>query len=315
MLESPDSWADRAKLSQIQKEAKALEVVVSPLDEISDQLSYLAEVAALDDPELLPQACSQLDAIQGRLDALAASAARGPDDHKPAFLTITAGSGGREACNWAEMLLRMYSKMASKRGLVATLIDIVYHDPDGINVATIKFDGPMAYGKVRWEVGVHRLSRVSPFDQADRRQTSFAAVEVTPEAPPEAEFALDPKELDVYYTCGTGPGGQAINKTEVVAVVKHIPTGIIVRSQECRSQQQNKVVALGILTSKLIKLRDEEREAQARGQKKAVKQAAFGGQALRSYVLSQHPAVHDHRSGRSTMRVGDVMDGDLDDLV
>lgn len=267
----------------------------------------------LGDADLAAQAVASLDALAPMLESLAALT-NGPDDHKPAFVMIKAGSGGREACNWAEMLLRMYAKMASKRELVATIVDIVYHEPDGINSATLKFDGPMAYAKLKYESGVHRLSRVSPFDQADRRQTSFALVETIPEAPPEEEFDLDPKELDVYYTCGTGPGGQSINTTEVVAVVKHIPTGIIVRSQECRSQQQNKIVAMGILRSKLLRRREEERDLEASKLKKAAPKAAFGCQALRTYVLSQHPMVKDHRTGREVFDVDSVLDGDLENL-
>ncbi len=282
--------------------------VVETADYLSEQIAFLSELDSLGE-----DVTREADLLEPRLAGME-SLSKGPDDHKSCYVTIQAGSGGREACNWAQMLMRMYVKMADRLGLGTTMIDVAPHEPDGINSVTIMVIGE-AYGRFKHEVGVHRLSRVSPFDQADRRQTSFASVDVVAEAPPEVDFAIDPKDIEVSYCCGGGPGGQAINKTEVVAKVKHLPTGIIVRSQESRVQQRNKEIALGILKSKLIKLRDEERDAEAAKQKELAPKAAFGGQHLRSYVLSQHPAIHDHRTGKSTMRIGDVLDGDLDDLV
>lgn len=315
MMETNGFWEDALRSQKLVLELRDLKHCIGNIPQLETKVKELNEFLDIssDDPEMLVQIEKDSSALLAEAVRTLEEKTRGADDHKAAYLTIQAGSGGREANNWAEMLLRMYAKMANKLGLTAILVDVDYHDPDGINFATLKIAGS-AYGHFKFESGVHRLSRVSPFDQADRRQTSFAAVDVVPESPPDAEFVLNPKDLDVYYTCGTGPGGQAINKTEVVAVVKHIPTGIIVRSQETRSQQQNKQVALDILRSKLIKRREEELEAEAEKQKGATKAAAFGGQALRSYVLSQHPAVHDHRTGNSTSRVDDVLDGDLGDL-
>jgi len=226
-----------------------------------------------------------------------------------------AGSGGREACNWAEMLLRMYGKWFDRLGLSAEIVDMIYNNPDGIKSVMIRVDGQRAYGQLKNETGVHRLSRVSPFDQADRRQTSFSAVEVMAEAAPSVEFAIDEKDLDVYYCCGSGPGGQAINKTEVVAVVKHLPTGIIVRSQKTRSQQQNKVDALAILKSKLISRLEDEKRSEQKEIKKAAPKAAFGNEYRRTYVLSQHPGIHDHLTDKSTTQIQDVLNGNLEDLV
>jgi peptide chain release factor 2 len=260
---------------------------------------------------LLPHAQAGLESLSAEVSRLG-RLLYGPDDHKVAYMTIKAGAGGREACNWAEMLLRMYVKWADKAGLEPSLLDISYHEPDGINSATIRVSGELAFGHLKDESGVHRLSRVSPFDQADRRQTSFAAVEVIPEAPPEDELVLDPKDLEVTYCCGSGPGGQKINKTEVVAQVKHLPTGIMVRSQECRSQQENKRVALQILASKLRRLREAERDEEAAKQKALAPKAAFGNSYRRTYVLSQHPAIHDHKTDKSTTAVDSVLNGDLD---
>jgi peptide chain release factor 2 len=307
-LECPDLWSNSKKISEVQKQIKALEAVVEPSDHLSEHIPFLMEMDELG--EDVAGEMASAEAALSRLEAMSL----GPDDLKSCYLTIQAGAGGREACNWAEMLLRMYAKMVDKLGFEASLMDVAYHEPDGINYATIKVTGA-AYGRFKHEAGVHRLSRVSPFDQADRRQTSFAAVEVTPEAPPEVEFQIDPKEIEVDYCCGGGPGGQKINKTEVVAQVKHLPTGITVRCQETRVQQRNKEIALLILKSKLVQRRDAEREAEAAKQKELAPKAAFGGQQLRSYVLSQHPAVHDHRTGKSTTRTDDVLNGDLDDLV
>ncbi len=310
-LENPDLWSNPKKLTETNKLIGSLENLIEPLGYLSKQISYLLEIFGLEDQALMEQAELEAQKLEP-LFAKAISLMNGPDDNKAAYFCIMAGSGGREACNWAEMLLRMYAKWITKLGLEPDISDIIYNEPDGIKVVMLRVEGSMAYGKLKNETGVHRLSRVSPFDQADRRQTSFAAVDVIPEALPDAEFVIEEKDLDVYYCCGSGPGGQAINKTEVVAVVKHLPTGIIVRSQKTRQQQQNKADALAILKSKLVKLREAEKDAEAAKIKKAAPKAAFGNEYRRTYVLSQKLGIHDHLTGKETTRIWDVMNGDLD---
>jgi peptide chain release factor 2 len=212
------------------------------------------------------------------------------------------------------MLLRMYCKHAIKVGLSMELIDMTPYEPDGIRTATLRLAGDSPYGRLKTESGVHRLSRVSPFDQADRRQTSFASVEVIPEAR-EAKLVVDPKEIEAWTCCGGGPGGQHVNKRETVACFRHIPTGISVRCQNERSQAANKVAAMGLLMAKLAKKLDEDRRTEEAKSRDAAPRAAFGGRHARTYVLSQRPAIHDHRTGKSTSQVDDVLNGDLSDLL
>lgn len=240
---------------------------------------------------------------------------RCPEDYKAAYLTIIAGSGGREACNWAEMLLRMYSKRISKLGLQAEFIDFVENEPDGIKTVTLKVEGHLAFGHLKDEPGIYRLSRVSPYDQADRRQTSFAAIEVTPEAEEKDDEVMKVRDLDIWTCCGGGPGGQNVNKRETTVVIKHLPTGVSVRCQNERSQDANKAVALELLRAKLVKRRAAEEEVELLKQKAAAPKAAFGNEYRRTFVLSQHPGVHDHLTGKSTTRTQDVLDGDFEDIV
>ena len=274
----------------------------------------MSEILDLGDDSLGESFATETRSLNSLADEISEMTAD-EDDWRDAFMVVKAGSGGKEAQDWASILLRMYCKWVSRCGFSAELMDIV-PTKTGIRFAMLRIKGKGAYGRLKTEQGVHRLSRVSPYDQADRRQTSFSSVEVEPDFPEaKTEIVINPKELDVYYCCGSGPGGQAINKTEVVAVVKHLPTGIIVRSQATRSQQQNKEVAIGILRSKLLHAKNEEkRKLEEERQGKAPK-AKFGGGRERSYVLSQHPMVCDHRTGKKVFNVAAVMEGDLSELV
>lgn len=308
-LESPDSWGDHAKLGAISKEIKSLESIVGRLDALSEELSFLDELSSLGDSSLIQEIESRCDAVLAAIKDLKKS----PDDHRDAFVLIKHGAGGTEACAWAEMLLRMYTKFANRRGFEIELIDMHHHDPEGLKDCMVKIIGPGAVGALRQENGVHRLSRVSPFDGADRRHTSFCMVEVFPDKGGESiEIKIDPKEIDVYYTCGTGPGGQAINKTEVVAVVKHLPTGILVRCQATRSQQENKVIALEILASKLLQRKREEATAARDAERGDKDRNVTFGYRDRTYVLSQGRLIHDHKTGKKTTEIEKVLDGELE---
>lgn len=276
---------------------------------MSGELTFLDELLELGDSSLNAEIDSRCEAVLSAIKELK----RSPDDHKDAFVLIKHGSGGTEACAWAEMLMRMYLKFARRRGFDLELIDVHHHDPEGIKDTLIKVTGPGAFGALKQENGVHRLSRVSPFDGADRRHTSFSLVEVFPDKGKEnTDIKIESKDIDVYYTCGTGPGGQAINKTEVVAVVKHLPTGILVRCQATRSQQENKVIALEILASKLLQKKRAE-DAAARDLERGDKDrnVTFGYRD-RTYVLSQGRLIHDHNTGKKTSEIEKVLDGELE---
>jgi len=295
------------KLQAIGKEAKALGTLVCSADSLSRDISDMLDLHDLgeDVSAQLPRLAADVQAMESRI--------QGPDDHKAVYLVIKAGSGGREACNWAEMLLRMYSKRVCKLGLSAEFVDMTDNDPDGIKSATLKITGDCPFGQFKREAGIHRLSRVSPFDQADRRQTSFASVEVIPDIQ-KSVLTVDEDDLECWTCCGGGPGGQNVNRRHTVACVKHIPTGIMVRCQNERSQEANKVIAMELLMAKLERKFNEEREAAEASLKKALPQPKFGGTQARSYILSQHPMVKDHRTDKEVLDIDAVLDGDLDDL-
>jgi peptide chain release factor 2 len=276
----------------------------------------LAELASLGDESMTEHVdaeCSRLENEIASLTAVAATPA-GPDDRKAAYLAIKAGSGGREACNWAEMLLRMYAKRVAKLGLSAEFVDFSPNEPDGIKTAVLRIEGDNAFGRLKDETGVHRLSRVSPFDQADRRQTSFAAVEVVPEAARTEGDVMEDKDLEIDFCCGGGPGGQNVNKRETTCVIKHVPTGLGVRCQNERTQEANKAMALELLRAKLLKRKKQQEEDANRLAAKSRPQASFGNEYRRTYVLSQHPRCDCHMTGNSTLRVWDVLDGDFEGL-
>jgi peptide chain release factor 2 len=276
--------------------------------------AYLSELLGLGDPAMASLVDAEVPALEAGLARLRARAA-GPDDGKPAFLTISSGSGGREAMDWARMLLRMYDKALHKMGLEHECAYLDATDDGGIRTVTLRVLGA-SYGRLRGESGVHRLSRVSPFDQADRRQTSFAKVEVIPESEAkvlDVDVDVDVEEEDIETKAcrGGGPGGQAINKKASVIMMKHKPTGIVVRCQDGRSQNHNRQVALALLKSKLAKIARDEADRKDAKKRSESPRATFGAKYRRTYVLSQHPMIHDHVTGVECQRTQSVLDGDL----
>ena len=308
VIQNPALWKDQSKLGSINKELKSLQGFLVLIDSISAQLADLLELLELDS-SLSAQAEIEADKIELELKELEALNFD-PNDDKATYVTIQAGTGGHEACSWAQMLLRMYYKHAKRQGLTVELVDLVPYEPSGIRSVVFKVSGIGAFKCFRNEAGVHRLSRVSPYDQADRRQTSFAAVEVEPEAEPEEEFMIPEKDLEIEFCCGGGPGGQAVNKKTVVAMVRHIPTGIVVRSQNGRSQSHNKETAISIIHAKLLGMKNKEKEATEKEKREKVAKADFGNKS-RSYVLSQHPQIVDHRTGKKVMDVDAVLNGNI----
>ena len=283
------------------------------VDRLTGDIQDMIELSELNDPSLSEQIQFETQRIQSELDRLSAQNAD-PTDKLPAYVTIIAGSGGREACSWAEMLLRMYSKYLYKYNLSAEFIDFVPNEPDGIKTVTLRVFGDGAFGRFKNESGVHRLSRVSPFDQADRRQTSFAAVEVTAEIEKVEQDIMQEKDLDIWTCCGGGKGGQNVNKRETVVMIHHLPTGLRVRCQNERTQEANRKIALQVMLSKIIKLKEYEARQEATEIHSKRPKAAFGNEYRRTYVLSQHPQIVDHATDKKTMNTAAVLDGDLEEL-
>ena len=235
----------------------------------------------------------------------------GPYDERDAVLAISAGVGGTDAADWAQMLVRMYLRWAERHGYTAEVVETTPGDEAGIRSATLTVDGPYAYGYLRTERGTHRLVRISPFDAQRRRQTSFALVDPTPQIEDEGEIEVRPEDLKIDTYRSTGAGGQNVNKTETAVRITHLPSGMVVSCQNERSQLQNRETALKILKARLLEQRVREQEAEQALERGEMRAADWGSQ-IRSYVLHPYTVVKDHRTG---VEVGDptrVLDGDID---
>lgn len=237
-----------------------------------------------------------------------------PHDHCNAYLSIHAGAGGTESCDWVSMLFRMYTRWIEKSGYTYTLIDILPGEEAGIKRITILIKGDYVYGYLKSEIGVHRLVRISPFDANARRHTSFAAVDVLPEIEEEEEIEVDENELRVDTYRASGAGGQHVNKTSSAVRLTHLPTGIVVQCQSERSQHQNRRMALNMLKAKMYQIREKEREKETSAAYDEKGEIAWGHQ-IRSYVLQPYSLVKDLRTNRETGNTQAILDGEIDEFM
>jgi len=317
-LEYPDVWNNPEKAQALGKERVALEQVVDVLDQLRDQLadaSELLEMAAEEnDEDTVNAVIVDLDSTQKQLETLEFRRMfSGEMDPNNAYLDIQAGSGGTEAQDWAEMILRMYLRWGERRGFKTELVEASAGDVAGIKSATIHFVGDYAYGWLRTETGVHRLVRKSPFDSGNRRHTSFSSVFVSPEISDDIEIDINPADLRVDTYRASGAGGQHVNKTDSAIRITHIPTNTVVQCQNDRSQHKNRAAAMKMLKAKLYELEVMERNAEKQAMEDSKSDIGWGSQ-IRSYVLDAS-RIKDLRTGHETGNTQAVLDGDLDPFI
>ncbi len=318
-IQDPGFWDDRKRAESILKEKKQLEDKVGALEHLEaaySDLEVLLEMAEEEGEEaLLPEIEEARNGLLEDLERLTVETLlAGEFDPNNAILTVHGGSGGNDAKDWAEMLYRMYTRWAQKRGFRVKVLDYQEDEEAGINSATILVEGEYAYGYLKTERGVHRLVRISPYDSSGRRHTSFASVDVTPEIDDDVDIEIDPNDIRIDTFRSSGAGGQHVNKTDSAIRITHFPTGIVVSCQNERSQFQNKDQAFRILKSRLLELREQEKEKERKQLQGEQSQITWGSQ-IRSYVFQPYTLVKDHRTGTEVGNVQAVMDGEIDSFI
>ena len=312
-------WNNVEKAQKVQQRISQLEGKVSAqqkrLSSWEDLLVLCEMGNEEEDSSLVPEVEQGYEAlVQNMESARLETLLSGEYDDNPAIVSLQAGAGGTEAQDWAQMLYRMYTRWAERHGLTYTILDYQDGDEAGIKSAAIRIEGPHAYGYLKSEHGVHRLVRISPFDANARRQTSFAAVEVTPEIDDSVEVDIRPEDIEMQVYRSSGAGGQHINKTSSAVRLIHKPTGIVVACQTERSQFQNRETCMKMLRSKLIQIKEQEHLDKISDIKGTQLKIEWGSQ-IRSYVFMPYQLVKDNRTGYETSNVNGVMDGDLDGFI
>lgn len=313
-MTASDFWDDSSNANKAMRELKYLKGCVEPFEESSKKLKDLGEMTEIskEEPEMLEVIQQELTLLEANVNTIEIqSILGGPFDRNNVILSINAGAGGTESCDWASMLLRMYTRWAEMHQCKVKLIDELQGEEAGIKSATLGIEGDMVYGNLKGEKGVHRLVRISPFDSNKRRHTSFASVDVIPEIEEDIEIEINADDIRTDIFRSSGPGGQSVNTTDSAVRLTHIPTGIVVQCQNERSQLQNKQVAMKILRARFYELKlkeQEEKMSKEYGQKQKIE----WGSQIRSYVMHPYSMVKDHRTEVETGNVSKVMDGGID---
>ncbi|MBR3737710.1 MAG: peptide chain release factor 2 [Eubacterium sp.] len=316
---APDFWDDMEKSQKTMQKIGSLKSKVQNYEDLKndfDDALVMIELAnEEDDADLLPDCTSSVADIENRIESLTLSTLlSGEFDDNNAILTFHAGAGGTEAQDWAEMLFRMYNRWGERHGYKVSTLDYLDGDVAGVKSATILIEGENAYGYLKGEMGIHRLVRVSPFDSSGRRHTSFASLEVMPEINDDVEVEIREEDIKMDVYRASGAGGQKVNKTSSAVRLTHIPTGIVVSCQIERSQHQNREVAMRMLKSKLVEIKERENLERIEDIKGDQKEIAWGSQ-IRSYVFMPYTMVKDHRTNFEMGNIAAVMDGDLDGFI
>ena len=312
-------WDDPEAAKGVMKERSDLEHGLQAHQSLVGKLEdaeVLLELAAEEDDRQtgkeVEQAAAELEAGVARLEA--ARLMNGADDHRSAILAINSGAGGTDAQDWAEMLMRQYTRFAERQGFEVQMLDLQDGEEAGIKSATMEINGHQAYGLLKGESGIHRLVRISPFDASHRRHTAFASVFVSPQVDDDIEIDIKDGDLRIDVFRASGAGGQHVNKTSSAVRITHLPTGVVVQCQNEKSQHRNKDLAMKVLRARLYEMELEKREAEKREIHESHQEIAWGSQ-IRSYVLAPYRLVKDHRTGCDVGNVDAVLDGDLDKLV
>ena len=318
-MEEPDFWDNPEQSTKLVKEAKSLKDTVEAYRHLESEYEDIGTLIEMgyeeNDESLIPEIEQMLNEfVDGVEQMKVQTLLSGPYDRNNAILKLGAGAGGTESCDWCEMLYRMYTRWAQNKGYSLEVLDYLDGDEAGIKSITMKVEGENAYGYLRSEHGVHRLVRISPFNTAGKRQTSFVSCDIMPEMDEDLEVEINPEDLRVDTYRSSGAGGQHINKTSSAVRITHIPTGVVVQCQSQRSQFQNKEVAMQMLKAKLFMLKQQAHVDKLSDIRGDVKDVAWGSQ-IRSYILQPYTIVKDHRTGCESGNAQAVLDGDIDKFI
>ena len=314
-INKPDFWSDRRKAEETINEFNSIKNTLSSVKKIKEEINFHLENLKENSKEANEFAEEEIENINKIISELEIEVLLNSEyDHNDAVLEIHSGAGGTEACDWANMLYRMYSKWINKKNYKEEVIDKQLGLETGIKSITIIVSGLNAYGYLKNEKGIHRLVRISPFDSNARRHTSFASVTVTPVIDEQIDIEINPNDLKIDVFHSSGAGGQSVNTTDSAVRITHIPTGIVVTCQNERSQVQNKSTALKILKSKLYEIESENKKQEINELKGEQKDINFGSQ-IRSYVMHPYSLVKDHRSNEEQTNVSKVLDGEIDEFI
>lgn len=318
-IHEEDFWDNHESAQKILKEKKSLEDKLNELKSLEDGLSDINVMIEMAEESESREFCKEIeesfDELDKKIEAVRIKTLlNGPYDANNAIISVHAGSGGLDAQDWAEMVMRMYIRWSEKMGYKVKMLDNQYADEGGIKSATLSVEGENAYGYLKNERGVHRIVRISPYDSSGRRHTSFASLDVAPEIDEDIEVEINPDDIRVDTFRSSGAGGQHVNKTDSAIRITHIPTNIVVTCQNERSQHQNKENAMRVLKAKLVELAEKEHKDAIDQLKGDYSQISWGSQ-IRSYVFHPYTMVKDHRTGAEVGNVQRVMDGDLEEFI
>lgn len=318
-MEAPNFWDDPERAQEMMKTLNSLKVDKESYESLAvlkEDIETMIEMAYEEnDPEMIPEIQEMMDEFQSKFDNIRIKTLlSGEYDRKDAIVKLNAGAGGTESCDWCSMLYRMFTRWAEKKGYSLEVLDYLDGDEAGIKSVTFQVNGENAYGYLKSEKGVHRLVRISPFNAAGKRQTSFVSCDVMPDIDEDIDIEINPDELRIDTYRSSGAGGQHINKTSSAIRITHLPTGIVVQCQNERSQFQNKDKAMQMLKAKLYMMKQQENMEKLSDIRGEVTEIGWGNQ-IRSYVLQPYTMVKDHRTGEETGNVDLVLDGGIDQFI